>query len=63
MKNVAFDVKDNTLTIKVDLKQDFGLSKSGKTKVVASTEGFAKIDGADGVSLNLNVNKKWRQKE
>lgn len=57
MKNVITEVKGNTLTIKVDLSKTFGASKSGKTTIVASTEGNAKVDGAD-VIMGLNVYKK-----
>jgi len=39
MKNVEMTVEGETLTIKVDLSKDFGKSKSGKTIIVASTEG------------------------
>lgn len=53
MKNVEHSVKDNTLTITVDLTQDYGLSKSGKTKIVASTDGFVEV--APGISLGLNL--------
>jgi hypothetical protein len=54
MKNVASKVEGNTLTITVDLSQEFGPSKSGKTTVVASTEG--NITLADGRTvMGLNV--------
>ena len=41
MTNVKFEVKDNELVIKVDLTQDHGKSKSGKTSTVATTHGFS----------------------
>ena len=58
MKNVEMAVKDKVLTIKVDLSKEFGRSKSGKTIVIASTEGNQKIDGGDGAIIGLNVYKK-----
>jgi hypothetical protein len=39
MKNVQMTVEGNILTIKVDLSKEFGPSASGKTIIVASTEG------------------------
>jgi hypothetical protein len=59
MKNVNVEVKGSTLTITVDLSKEFGPSSSGKTVIVATTEGNAKVDGPDGpVHLGLNVYKK-----
>lgn len=59
MKNVDCSVSGDILTIKIDLKADHGPSKSGKTKVVASTGGFAQVPGAPpGFGLNLNVTRK-----
>jgi len=56
MRNVEMDVNKNVLTIKIDLNKRFGPSKSGKTEVVASTEGFCVI--VPGVVACLNVNAK-----
>jgi len=57
MKNVKISVNGNQkLTIEVDLKKDFGISKSGKSKIIATTEGFAWEK--DGIGINLNVIKK-----
>ena len=56
MLNCEFKVKDNILTIQIDLKKEFGLSKSGKTIVVASTKGNKTIEGTDCI-LGLNVYK------
>ena len=39
MKNVEMTVAGNILTIKVDLSKEFGPSASGKTIIIASTEG------------------------
>ena len=54
MKNVEMGVKGNILTITVDLSKDFGLSKSGKTIIIASTEGNQKVEDAE-VRIGLNV--------
>lgn len=55
-KNVSMVVEGDKLVITVDLSQEFGLSKSGKTTIVASTAGEAKI--GEFTYANLNVYKK-----
>ena len=54
MKNVEMNVEGETLTIKVDLSKDFGKSKSGKTIIVASTEGNVSIPERDE-KIGLNI--------
>ncbi len=54
MKNVEMIVEGDTLVIKVDLTKDFGQSKSGKTIIVASTEGNANVPGRKE-KIGLNV--------
>lgn len=46
------------LTIKVDLTKEFGPSSSGKTIIIASTEGNVSIEGHDEIKVGLNVYKK-----
>ncbi len=58
MKNVSMAMKGSTLTITVDLSKRFGNSQSGKTIIIASTEGPVGIDGgkeAEGVKVGLNI--------
>ena len=55
MKNVEMKVEGNILTIEVDLSQEFGPSSSGKTIIIASTEGNVSIPGAEGKKVGLNV--------
>ena len=43
MKNVQMVVEGNILTIKVDLSKEFGPSSSGKTIIIASTEGSVSV--------------------
>jgi len=57
MKNVEMKVEGNILTIKVDLSKEFGPSSSGKTTIVASTEGNVSIQDRDE-KVGLNVYKK-----
>lgn len=58
MKNVEMKVEDNILTIKVDITKEFGPSASGKTIIIASTEGNISIPEKDEVKIGLNVYKK-----
>jgi len=59
MKNINMIVdKDNILTIKVDLNKNFGESKSGKSEIIASTEGNVALDGElSNIKIGLNVYK------
>ena len=54
MKNVEMTVAGNILTIKVDLTKEFGPSASGKTIIIASTEGNITIpEREEKVGLNV----------
>jgi len=54
MKNVEMTVAGNILTIKVDLSKEFGPSASGKTTIIASTEGNITIpEREEKVGLNV----------
>jgi hypothetical protein len=57
MKNVEISVSGDTLTIKIDLTQNFGPSSSGKTIIIASTEGNYPLPGRSEV-VGLNVYRK-----
>lgn len=57
MKNVEMKVEGNILIIKVDLSKEYGPSSSGKTTIVASTEGNVSIPERDE-KVGLNVYKK-----
>jgi hypothetical protein len=58
MKNVEMTVEGNILTIKVDLTKEFGPSSSGKTIIIASTEGNVSISDSEEGKVGLNVYKK-----
>jgi uracil phosphoribosyltransferase len=61
MKNVDIKIQGDTLIITVDLTKDHGKSSSGKTNIVASTEGFTRLNGNhSNVSVGLNVVKAKR---
>ena len=54
MKNVEMRVEGNILTIRVDLTKEFGPSASGKTIIIASTEGNVSVpDRQEKVGLNV----------
>ena len=63
MKNIKAEQNGNILTIEIDLSKDFGLSKSGKTTIIATSEGNVELsdkvsNGSAGVYMGLNVYKK-----
>ncbi|MFH1491432.1 MAG: hypothetical protein ABII06_21190 [Pseudomonadota bacterium] len=56
MKNVEVAVKDTKIVITVDASKEFGPSASGKTIIIASTEGNQPIDvKGKKVIVGLNV--------
>jgi hypothetical protein len=48
----------NILTITVDITKEYGPSSSGKTIIIASTEGNVAIEGKEVVKVGLNVYRK-----
>lgn len=57
MKNVELTIEGNVLTIKVDLNKEFGKSSSGKSQIIATTEGNYSLPGRDE-KIGLNVYRK-----
>jgi hypothetical protein len=55
VKNIEMTIEGNILTIKVDLSQRFGKSSSGKSTIVASTEGNQALPGQEEIKIGLNV--------
>ena len=55
MKNIEMSTEGNILTIIVDLIQRFGKSSSGKSTIVASTEGNQSVPGNEEIKIGLNV--------
>jgi len=55
MKNIEMSLNGDILTIKVDVSKTFGKSSSGKSTIIASTEGNVSIPGRDEVKIGLNV--------
>lgn len=57
MKNVEMKRDGNKLTLTIDLSKDFGRSKTGKTTIVASTEGNKACPGDEKIKIGLNIYK------
>ena len=57
MKNIQMTVEGDKLIITVDLNQEFGLSSSGKSITIASTEGNISVPGREDVKVGLNIYK------
>jgi hypothetical protein len=57
MKNVQMTVAGDILTITVDLTKEFGPSSSGKTIIIASTEGNITVPEREE-KIGLNVYRK-----
>jgi hypothetical protein len=57
-KNIEIVIKDGKAIITVDLGKDYGLSSSGKSRIIASSEGNASIPGAEDVKIGLNIYRK-----
>lgn len=57
MKNVKMSVSGSTLTIEVDLSHEGAVSKSGKSVIIASSEGNKPIAGAEEYKIGLNIYK------
>lgn len=58
MKNCEMKVTGNILTITVDVSKDFGKSASGKSIIIASTEGNISVPETDNIKIGLNIYKK-----
>ena len=58
MKNVEMTQEGDILTIKVDLSKEFGPSSSGKTIIIASTEGNQSIPDKENIKIGLNIYRK-----
>ena len=55
MKNVDIQIEDDQCVIRIDLKARQGKSASGKTMIIATTEGNISIPGHEDIKLGLNI--------
>ena len=58
MKNIETKIEGDILTIRIDLAKDLGASKTGKSRIIASTEGNQPVEGKLGVFVGVNCYKK-----
>jgi len=62
MENMQVSRDGNTLVIKVDIAPETisraPFSKTGKSKLVASSHGFQRVDCADKLAISLNISAK-----
>ena len=58
MKNCEMKLNGSILTITVDISKEFGKSASGKSIIIASTEGNISIPEKEDIKIGLNVYRK-----
>lgn len=58
MKNVDMKLVGKTLIITVDISKEYGLSTSGKSLIIASTEGNVSVPEKEEIKIGLNIYKK-----
>ena len=58
MKNCEMKLNGNILTITVDISKEFGKSASGKSIIIASTEGNVSISENEEIKIGLNIYRK-----
>jgi hypothetical protein len=58
VKNVDMQVKDGKLVITVDLAKQLGPSSTGRSIIIASTEGIVSVPSQPDVKVGLNIYKK-----
>jgi hypothetical protein len=56
MKNIETKIEGTILTVKIDLSKNQGPSRTGKSILIASTEGNSAI--SPGVFMGVNVYRK-----
>ena len=57
MKNIEAKIEDNKLILVIDLSKEFGLSSSGKSITIASTEGNVSVAGREEIKMGINIYK------
>lgn len=54
MQNVMMTTENNVLVIRIDLSQNLGVSKSGKSLLIASTGGNVSVPASPEIKLGIN---------
>ena len=57
MKNIDIKLSGNFLIITMDLLQEWGVSRSGKSITIATTKGNWSVPGKEYITVNVNVYK------
>lgn len=60
--NIKTRIEGNKLVIEIDLAEEHGLTGSGKSIKVASSDGNMSVPGREDVKIGLNVYKPTRSK-
>ncbi|MDR3540921.1 MAG: hypothetical protein P4L69_08175 [Desulfosporosinus sp.] len=58
MKNCEMKLDGNILTITADISKEFGKSASGKSIIIASSEGNVSIPDKEEIKIGLNIYRK-----
>lgn len=58
MQNIEMTLEGRILTIKIDITKELGPSKTGKSILVATTEGNKSLPGVEGMKVGINVYKR-----
>lgn len=53
--NIDIEVEGDTLLIRVNLKETHGVTTSGKSIKIASSDGNVSVPGHEDIKLGLNV--------
>jgi hypothetical protein len=53
--NIELEVEGDTLVIRVNLKETHGVTTSGKSIKIASSEGNVSVPGREDIKVGLNV--------
>jgi hypothetical protein len=54
-KNIETRVQGDKLVITIDLSKNYGLSSSGKSLIIASSEGNVPVPGREDIKIGVNV--------
>jgi len=57
VKNIETKLEGNKLTLVIELDKEYGLSGSGKSVTVASTEGNVSVPGREEIKMGINIYK------
>ena len=55
-KSITMSVKGKVLTVTVDLSKNYGPSTTGKTEILATTEGNVSCPGLEDVNGRIGIN-------